>query len=253
MAKEKEFRKLMALAKEVLENDTPYFRNRNVIDTLFKLKSDLSYQETVYIRLAIIDSFYSTNMKKHVGGMEELAKAIVNISKDDNDLKKKISQYMKSLNQPYIEGLFETPYGNPSAKAPSLISKYFYFLTEHNFPIEDSLLKENVNKVLEFFGFEFPTHSKNEHKSTLIMDLLGFKPIKGLYSSFDNLVWLYGKLSKNSFSLIIDNVKKKDSTQIKRTASKKLKEFWSFADKITEAYNKNHPSKKITRRLNYGY
>ena len=62
MAKEMEFRELMALAKDVLENDTPYYRNRNVIDALFKLKPDLPYQEIVYVRLAVIDSFYSKNM-----------------------------------------------------------------------------------------------------------------------------------------------------------------------------------------------
>lgn len=244
MAKEKEFRELMALAKEVLENDTPYFRNRNVIDSLFKLKSDLSYREIVYIRLAVVDSFYSTNMKKHVGGMDELAQAIADRSKDDDELKEKISQYKESLKQSDIKDLFETSFGTPSAKAHSLISKYFYFLTEHNFPIEDSLLKENVNKILEFFGYEFPVHSKNEHKATLINDLLKFEPIRNNYSSFDNLVWLYGKLSKNSFSLIMDNIKEKDSKLAKQIASKGLKEFWAFVDRITEEYNNNHPNQK---------
>ena len=121
MAKEMEFRELMALAKDVLENDTPYYRNRNVIDALFKLKPDLPYQEIVYVRLAVIDSFYSTNMKKHIGGMDELAKVIADMSEDDDDLKKKISQYKMSLNQPDITDLFEKSFGSPSAKELSHI------------------------------------------------------------------------------------------------------------------------------------
>ena len=177
--------------------------------------------------------------------MEELAKVIADMSEDDDDLKKKISQYKMSLNQPDITDLFEKSFGSPSAKAPSLISKYFYFLTEHNFPIEDSLLKENINRVLGFFGYEFPMHSKNEHKATLIGDLLKFEPIKDDYSSFDNLVWLYGKISKKSFSLIMDNIKEKDAMRAKQTASKDLKKFWTYADKITEEYNNNHPNQKF--------
>ena len=244
MAKEKELQKFMVLAKNILEDGTPYSRNRKVIDSLFKIKSDLSYREIVYIRLAVIDSFYSTNMKKHVGGMENLAKAIVNISKDDDDLKDKINEYKTSLEQTDIKALFETSYGSPSARASSLISKYFYFVTEHDFPIEDSLLKENVNRVLNFFGYNFPQHSKNEHKTTLIRDLLEFQPIKGCYSSFDNLVWLYGKISRESFSLVMDNVKDKDSAKAKQNASKELQKFWTFADEITEMFKENCSRKK---------
>ena len=138
MAKEIKFQDFMELAKEILENDTPYLRNRDTIDSLFKTNVDLPYKQLVFIRLAIIDSLYSTNMNKHIGGLEKLTNCICKISNNDEELKTKVKEYKKKIrtcekkqNQTDVEWLLKEPYGKGrSARARSLISKYFYFLQE---------------------------------------------------------------------------------------------------------------------------
>lgn len=241
MAKEIKFQKMMALAKEILENDTPYSRNRDVIDTLFKMNFDLPYKQIVFIRLTVIDSLYSTNMNKHIGGLEKLANCICEISDNDEELKTKVKKYKEKQNQTDVGWLLEEPYGNGRpAKARSLISKYFYFLMEHRFPIEDSLLKVYINEIDEYFslGLDFYPYSKCEDKSDLLMKLLRFEKIDGQYDSFDNLVWLYGKIREKSFSLISNDAGCKIIT--KENASERLKNFWNFCDEVKNRYEKNH-------------
>ena len=243
MVKENEFQELMALAKEILENDTPYSRNRAVIDSLFNPKAILlPYEQIVYIRLSVIDSFYSTNMNMHIGGLENLANSIIEISTNDEELKIKIREYKEKLSQKEIANLFEGKYGKGQpAKARSLISKYFYFVMKHQFPIEDNLLKDYINEIAEYFNLDldFHPHSKFDSKSNLIKLLLNFKDIDRKYDSFDNFVWLYGKIREQSFSLITNDAGSKKIT--KQNVSIKLKNFWNHCDKIRKQYEKSHP------------
>ncbi|MBP5440883.1 MAG: hypothetical protein J6Y14_08245 [Fibrobacter sp.] len=252
MAKEISFQDFMVLAKEVLENDTPYSRNRNAIDSLFNMNVGLPYKQTVFIRLAVIDSLYSTNMNKHIGGLENLANSINKISNNDEELKIKIRKYKvkikdcKEKNQMDVEFLLDGKYGKGqhAAKARSLISKYFYFLMKHQFPIEDNLLKNYINEVDEYFklNLDFHPYSKCEDKSNLLVKLLKFEKIDGQYDSFDNLVWLYGKIREGSFSLISNDAGSKRIT--KKNASERLKVFWILCDRIKRLYEKNHPKAK---------
>lgn len=245
MAKKINFQDFMVLAKEVLENDTPYSRNRDAIDSLFKVKENLPYKQMVFIRLSIIDSLYSTNMNKHIGGLENLANSIGRISDNDEELKIKIRDYKKSLVQTDIKKLLDEKYGNGQpAKARSLISKYFYFLMEHQFPIEDNLLKDYINEIDEYFnlGLDFHPYSNCEDKSNLLTKLLRFEKIDGQYDSFDNLVWLYGKIREKSFSLISNDAGRRRIT--KKNAPEKLNKFWNLCDEIKNLYEINHPKHK---------
>lgn len=233
------FQDAMDLAKSILENNTPYTRNRNLIDSLFKKQKNWSYREIVYLRLAVIDSLYSTNMNKHVGGLEDLAETIVGKSCNDEDLKQKIAEHKKSHIHPDITEVLETKYGNPEAKASSLVSKYFYFLTGHKFPIEDKLLKAYVSEVVAYFGykdFNYHQYSKNDDKSDLIKKLLAFEPIQERFDAFDNLVWLYGKLKEKSISLIT-NGHDENSIFANCERPKNFHDFLEMAVEIKESQN----------------
>lgn len=206
-----DLRYLRNLAERILTNNTSYSRNRSIIDKFFKEDSfdvslpKLSYADKIYVRLTLIDSFYSTNMTKHYEGLRDLAEMISKKTKDDSDLRAKIDMYKECLKQPELDNLFESSYGNPASQAPSLISKYFYFVTNHNFPIEDRLVRKNIKKFLKIFGREidFQPYSKDDESSNLIKCLLKLDIAKESFSAFDNLVWLYGKISNKSYSLIL--------------------------------------------------
>jgi hypothetical protein len=95
------------------------------------------------------------------------------------------------------------------------MSKYFYFLMGYKFPIYDSLVKDylkEINKKFKptiidcnkFKGFSSPL---NFFK--IISEFNEASQIK-CFDRLDNLCWLYGKIDKGSFSLILskDNYKK---------------------------------------------
>lgn len=206
-----DLRYLRNLAERILTSNTSYSRNRSIIDKFFKDDdSDVSlpkfsYADMIYVRLTLIDSFYSTNMTKHYEGLRNLAEMISKKTKSDADLRAKINIYKECLKQPELDTLFESSYGNPASQAPSLISKYFYFVTNHNFPIEDRLVRKNLKKFLKKYGREidFLPYSKGEKSSNLIKHLLKLDIAKESFSAFDNLIWLYGKISSKSYSLIL--------------------------------------------------
>lgn len=194
-------KKGIELATLVLEGDTPYEQGRKMIKSLFEHGT----HDVVEISkcLFMIDTIYSTQMDKRYFGIENLATAISQLHDDilrENDID-------KFLNDKRIEKLFEDKYGinknGKKKKAISLISKYFYFLRNYNFPIHDSVILTNVNDVLKYFGFE------NElivsKGIAFIKAIAGFcKKYQIRIDEFDHFVWLYGKTKTNSLLPIIN-------------------------------------------------
>lgn len=202
------FKKDIELAVNVLKNNTDYILNRELIDKLFENNSH-SF-ENICLRLTVIDAFYSTNMSKRLYGIRDLAKAIYDIG-NDIQIKEQVQKYKSSAEKNEIKALFDGSYGinkmgNPSGKARSLISKYLYFVTNHDFPIEDSLVKEDLNNILAYYGF-----SKKRKDNDLLLFLISFCRINEIaIGDLDNFLWLIGKINKGSLSLIV----KKEDYQI---------------------------------------
>ncbi|MBD5439472.1 MAG: hypothetical protein HDR33_03790 [Treponema sp.] len=192
----------IALAVKILENNTGYILNRNIIDRIFEMtrKEHFKEKEDITMRLSVVDSFYSTNMNQRIFGFSDLADEIHHIG-DDSAIIEEVEKYKKSKNSK-IDDILEKEYGirksgKPAGKARSLITKYLYFVTKHNFPIEDNLIKNNINNVLSYFDKEI-------FSGDILRDLIGFCTAENLdFSEFDNFMWLLGKVNKGSFSLIL--------------------------------------------------
>jgi len=132
-------KKLCNNASKIL-NKTAYKTNKDTIDTLFRRKkNEVENKNTIIMRLRLIDSCYSTNMAKNPGGFDVLANKIEKNKKLLYDL----DEFLKGDGEDIDNGLLElfcSKHGKN--RTTSLISKYAYFLTGHEFPIYDRLVSK---------------------------------------------------------------------------------------------------------------
>lgn len=192
-----ELKEFIKLSVNVLKDKTPYIEQKNLISDIFE------ETENILVRLTIIDSLYSTQMNKRLYGLDDLANEIGN-----KDWDKEIQNF-KDNKPNEISALLDKKYGIKKSgrefgQARSLISKYIYFATNYNFPIEDRLVKKVLNAVLKCFGYSEIDMDKNDILRELII-FCDNKEIK--YSDFDNLLWLLGKIKEGSLASIVDKEK----------------------------------------------
>ena len=199
-----ELREKSELANKILENDTPYFSDKNVIYRLFLNENISLTKDIVERQLTMIDSYYSTNMSKRYYGIEEIAESIVKVSTDFEELNVIFSNYKdRPIDYPLITMLFDDSYGyNKIGKrfgqARSLLSKYAYFATHFNFPIYDSIVKK---VYLSVAGKELAQQRFDDF--TLAMNQLLISSNVVNYNKLDNLLWLIGKILRGNYSLIL--------------------------------------------------
>ena len=238
MAKEIKF--YSELANQILHKKTDYFKDKQIIKKIFTSNGE-DHQETIRLRLTIIDSYYSTNMSRRYYGIENISKLIFYYYKDDRSLTEELLLF---INEPYnndaILDIFNQSYGiskggEPKGKAISLISKYAYFLTNFQFPIYDSIVFETYSKIIN----RFPELSVNKKLSSEISDFVRMMNVlnksSGIndFNRLDNLLWLVGKILRGNFSLILNedtyrkfvNPIKKDSKTLSKDIDKKISEY----------------------------
>ncbi|NQX84681.1 MAG: hypothetical protein HRT67_01955 [Flavobacteriaceae bacterium] len=198
------------LAHNILNSETQHLSNKGIISELFNDTPINDFESIVKNRITIIDSYYSTQMSKRLYGIDELAKAISDYS--DVALKTETAKFLNSPSEDnIISTLFLKEYGidksgKPFGKAISLISKYIYFLNDGNFPIYDSLAIDSY-KLLKKNGLIGIKTAINENNYfAYIKDLNSATNIND-YEKLDNLLWLLGKLSKGSFSILMNKSK----------------------------------------------
>lgn len=204
------------LAQKILNDETPYSEGKKCIKSLFKGNLiDVNYENLIFSRLSIIDNLYSTNLSKRYFGISDITIAITKLSNNDEELITKVNNYMKAFNTDNIinEIFFKNntfglkKNGSKAGKASSLISKYFYFLTDYNFPIYDSLAKASyklIHKLIpnnKSFKENINTYNYNNYFEILkkIQQELNINN----YDQIDNLLWIIGKIKKGNYSLIL--------------------------------------------------
>jgi len=237
------------LAHKTLEDSTDYTESKKLIHSFFKNKEENLALEKIKLRLTIIDSIYSTNMNRRLFGINELALEILKISQDnDNKLIEKIKTFLSEPNnEKEIYNILLKQFGidktgRSKGHATSLISKYFYFLLDFQFPIYDSLVKDN----LPIINDKMPCMEKLNLKNGQIkyfIDVIEFNKKSKInnFNKLDNMCWLFGKIKKGSFSLIIK--KDKYLNLIKDIDLKNKK-----SNKIDDAI-KNHIIKQIPENI----
>ncbi|SEA33744.1 hypothetical protein SAMN05192529_11442 [Arachidicoccus rhizosphaerae] len=199
--------------------------NKDALAALFKEKAPSV--ENIRLRLYVLDSLYSTQMKP-IFGFHELSEALFKLHESKEGLIECCNLYLNRLNsvnadpEDIIHNIFSGHYGinkeEPKLDAQgspidgrhavSLISKYLYFATNYRFPIYDSLAKKAYKSLkkkyfsntqalianLDYCNFTgyFDALNKLNHESG-IHD----------FNKLDNLLWIIGKIDHGSFSYLI--------------------------------------------------
>jgi hypothetical protein len=205
------------LSNEILENNTDYIKSKNLIYSFFENKNDNLTLNEIKLRLMIIDSLYSTQMSKRLFGIDDLAEEILIISqKSDTNLINMLHNFLQNKNENNIIKMLRKQYGidkqgKVKGLATSLLSKYFYFLLKFKFPIFDSLVRDNLPTINNEFKtipkFTIPQQlTLEKHTINYFANIKLFNIESNIndYNKLDNLCWLYGKINKGSFSLILN-------------------------------------------------
>ena len=200
------------LANDILEKSNDYIKSKKLIYSFFEIKEKSLTLEKVKLRLTIIDSIYSTNMSRRLFGINELANKILDLSElNDDILIAKINTFISNPStKDEISKIFLEPFGidkkgKPNGHATSLISKYFYFLVEFQFPIYDSLVKDNLPTInKKIYAVEDLILDKDRIK--YFQDIIEFNKKSQIndFNKLDNMCWLFGKINRGSFSLILE-------------------------------------------------
>lgn len=198
------------IAHNILNSETQYLSNKGIISTLFKDIPTNDFESVVKNRITIIDSYYSTQMSKRLYGIDELANTLARYP--DEVLKNETTKFLNNPSDDnLISSLFLKEYGidksgKPFGKAISLISKYIYFLNDGNFPIYDSLAIDSY-KLLKKNSLITTKATINEDNYFDYIKHLNSVTNINDYEKLDNLLWLIGKLSKGSFSILMNKSK----------------------------------------------
>lgn len=203
----KDTRYYAELACRILNDGTPYAFNKKIIQATF-FSPVVVTRETVATRIVMIDSLYSTNMGLRLFGIEELSAKITEYGSDQDLRGSTLAFLEKGKPTKSFQQLIEATYGfnksgNSSKIAPSIISKYLYFLTGGQFPILDTLVRESYPKVSKKLGIA--------HRRLPAAPLEYFKTMYNAcqesgvvdVEKFDNLLWLYGKVTNGSLSGVL--------------------------------------------------
>jgi hypothetical protein len=197
------------LAQLVLLQDVPYKFDKAVLASLFSSQLLPGHEQMIALRLTAIDGYYSTNMSKRHYWIEDIVAAFAKAGADDSSLKAFFLDYIESpvtgspgsslLNSTY--GI--TKGGAPSNRAHSLLSKYAYFLTNGCFPIYDTLVRESYNRLSKRFPDTFAPCPNLDDVDVFFQRFSVLRADFGDFDLLDNLLWLLGKVSSGSLSLVL--------------------------------------------------
>lgn len=232
-----EIRRILSEIQRLDNNNdgSAYSINRRIIYSTFtnaSVDSD-NLLDHIVLQLTLIDNMYSTQMTRRYYGIGELAEVLFLLSGGSlNTLKYKFLEYLnnghrhspifdfvsghlklyKDGSDNRLSNLFSEGYGigkdaKSKGTAISLISKYAYFLTDFQFPIYDSVVKEMYPKLCNYLFLENMPAIKVTDIARYINAIDSLRNIIGTsatYDAFDRLLWYVGKIHRGNLSLLLN-------------------------------------------------
>lgn len=197
------------LANRILYSSKDYSSAKGIINKLFSIDNG-DNKEAVKMRLAVIDSLYSTNMNKRYYGIDDIATKIINYYPKDEILINDLIDFTHDSCNNDLLILFNSCYGisktsHAKGSAKSLISKYGYFITNGKFPIFDTIVFESYPMIVNFFSINNIDTKLSKDISKFVTTMAHFNQISEIndFSKLDNLLWLVGKILRGNLSLIL--------------------------------------------------
>jgi len=205
----KSIREMLQQQQEI---ETPFVTNHRAIKGAFTCGSkhceNAITKDSIYRQLALIDTFYSTNVHRmRQFGLEEMRDEILDLCRTSSTSTPTLGCLSGKLTatlplNPQTKSAFYKPYGyiTPSkqAIAPSLLSKYFYFVSivcpmdDWGFPIYDSIVRGLLRKLQRFIGIPLTAeHLINQSSKTFDIDkyIDGLKRIIDALQAGDSALW----------------------------------------------------------------
>jgi hypothetical protein len=148
-------------------------------------------------------------MSKRYYGIEDIAEALCAVSVDDKTVGSKFRDFIASPNRDsQIADLFAIQFGmtktaQPAGRAPSLVSKYAYFLTEYCFPIYDSLAVKTYKTIASHVPQFRLNRVPNDDPIRFFEGICRLNAIFENFDLLDNLLWLMGKVHEGNLSLVL--------------------------------------------------
>lgn len=238
------------LANTILKQETRYQSNKKIIQAVFKTSID-NFRDTIQFRLTVIDSYYSTQMSKRLYGIEDITNELIEYS--DEDLKLEITRFLENPKDGIIADILSKPYGfdkggKKPKKAVSLLSKYLYFLSNCQFPIYDSLAEVSY-KLLQKNNY-IPVKSLNQYNYFDLMIKLNKSSGINDFEKLDNLLWLLGKITEGSFSILMDKSKYEAIVgQLKFNKETSQQKDNAIREYIKKAYEKSDSFSEIEKKF----
>lgn len=195
-------------AESILKG-SPYETNRKIIEKLFEKQTYLKYED-ILLRLIVIDTTYSTNMKTSIFGIEELAKYI-HKKKYKIHCKEDVEKFIGSNSK--IKKILKKTFGTKKERdgekykndgrdkkcALSLITKYFHYQSNSEFPIYDNIVLEELYNQ----GF---SKTKKRYDKSYFDNLRKIKKDSGMsYLKLDKYFWVCGKVRKKGYWIFYKN------------------------------------------------
>ncbi len=235
-----------AIANERDFCNNNYSNQHTLISSMYKNRT---YDEcTIYLRLVVIDSLYSTNAAYSYFSFEEMAEKIFSLGTEQQ-----ARDYFYSIacGEKDEKGVFTEPYGirknlSEGSKQMSLLSKYAYYalMAEAEqyplgFPIYDKLAKAIYPVIFkQFFPKEKPEKNLDEIENYVkALDNLRKQIFGDSKNSFggkqqfdilDAYLWRMGKIDGGNFSLLLSRehyVSFVESTGLKALKDENDKEY----------------------------
>jgi len=244
------------ISQKVLGKHTKYHKDKKLILDIFKIRKTVL--DKVMLRLTIIDSYYSTQMNMRLYGIEEIAKELIGITKDDKELSYMFLDFLKNQeNQMKINNLLNKSYGwhkngAGAGRAPSLISKYAYFLTNLRFPIYDSLVHKSYSHVKRLYPEYGLCNLPEGFHLNYFKRLVNLNRVSQIndFNKLDNLLWLCGKFITGSLSLVLGEKKYRlVIRRVIRMKKLKSKEIDKWIKKYLETKRNHRKLKSICSKL----
>jgi hypothetical protein len=172
---------MLGVANQILSPKfmSGYDSQRKILKELFDQTAGSNYsKENIMLRLATLDSLYSTNASKSYDAIEEIANEIWNLKGNGNPetnankFFEEIAQGKMPSNGVDVDNWFNRRFGmqkncKQGHRMTSLLSKYAYYSrlldsSSNGFPIYDSLVIESIPFV---FKFSWPFANRKEIES----------------------------------------------------------------------------------------
>ncbi|MBQ9137984.1 MAG: hypothetical protein IJX65_05050 [Alistipes sp.] len=215
--------------RDTASNDSfSYVQQRAMINRIFKSTSEEYNQQSIMLRLIVIDSLYSTNAAYSYFSFEEMAKKIYELGKTEESAAQYFYDIVEKKNNG--EDLFSANYGirknlANGSKQMSLMSKYAYYALLQNpteyplgFPIYDSLaIKMYCNKLSIPENKKFTENQANNNNVAIKVYISALNELReaifdndDLYEGYqqydllDAYLWRMGKLDGGNYSLLLE-------------------------------------------------